>query len=58
MTPFFASKREVVVSEERAANFSLYRVFKFRELPRVFVLEGSLRQSCVLDPVQFRAQLP
>lgn len=57
MTPFFASKREVVVSEERAADFSLYRVFKFRELPKVFVLEGSLRQSCVLDPVQFRAQL-
>jgi uncharacterized protein DUF3883 len=28
MTPFFASKREVTVSEERAQNFNLYRVFQ------------------------------
>ena len=57
MTPFFASKREVAVSEERAQNFSLYRVFKFREAPRIFILAGSLRESCDLDPVQFRASL-
>jgi len=30
MTPFFASKREVTVSEERAEQFRLYRLFKFR----------------------------
>jgi hypothetical protein len=58
MTPFFASKREVSVSEERSQQFSLYRVFKFRESPKVFVLNGSLRESCILDPVQFRASLP
>lgn len=55
MTPFFASKREVTVSDERAQNFSLYRVFKFREEPKIFTLPGSLRESCDLDPVQFRA---
>jgi hypothetical protein len=57
MTPFFASKREIVVSDERAQNFSLYRVFKFREAPKIFILPGSLRESCDLDPVQFRASL-
>jgi hypothetical protein len=57
MTPFFASKREVAVSEERSTHFSVYRVFKFRESPRVFVLPGSLRESCILDPVQYRAAL-
>ncbi|MCZ8205059.1 DUF3883 domain-containing protein [Gemmatimonas sp.] len=57
MTPFFASNREVAVSEERAANFKLYRVFKFREAPKVFVLSGALRESCVLDAVQFRVSL-
>lgn len=57
MTPFFASRREVATSEERAQYFSLFRVFKFRELPRIFVLPGSLRESCILDPVQFRASL-
>ncbi len=57
MTPFFASKREVAVSEERAVQFNLYRVFKFRESAKIFVLPGSLRESCVLDPVQYRASL-
>jgi hypothetical protein len=57
MTPFFASKREVAVSDERAQNFSLYRVFKFREAPKIFILPGSLRESCELDAVQFRASL-
>ena len=56
-TPFFASKREVAVSDERAQNFSLYRVFKFREAPKIFILPGSLRESCELDPVQFRASM-
>ncbi len=55
MTPFFASQREVAFSEERAPNFRLYRVFKFRDAPKVFVLSGALRETCVLDAVQFRA---
>lgn len=58
MTPFFASRREVDVSAERAAQFRLYRVFKFREAPKVFVLPGSLRESFILDPVQYRASVP
>ncbi len=57
MTPFFASSREVAVSEERAPNFRLYRVFKFRDAPKVFVLSGALRETCVLDAVQFRARV-
>jgi hypothetical protein len=57
MTPFFASKREVAVSEERSRYFHLYRVFKFRESPQVFFLPGSLRESCDLDPLQYRASL-
>lgn len=57
MTPFFASRREVSVSEERAHNFNLYRVFKFRESPKIFVLPGALRENCVLDPVQYKASL-
>ncbi len=57
MTPFYASRREVVVSEERALAFHLYRVFKFREQPKMFVLSGALTESCILDPVQYRAML-
>lgn len=56
MTPFFASAKEVGVSESRE-EFHLYRVFRFRDAPRIFSLKGSLRESCVLDPVQFRVRV-
>jgi len=56
MTPFFASAKELSVSDTRE-GFQLYRVFKFREAPRIFSLPGPLRESCTLDPVQFRARL-
>ncbi len=57
MTPFYASRREVLVSQERAQSFHLCRVFKFREQPKMFVLDGALTESCILDPVQYRAML-
>jgi hypothetical protein len=57
MTPFYASRREVTVSMENASAYRLYRVFKFREFPRVFVLAGALGQSCILEPVQYQASL-
>lgn len=58
MTPFFASRNEVAVSEEESDRYHLYRVFKFREdPPKIFILPGSLRQSCVLDAVQFEASV-
>ena len=57
LTPFFASRREVMISEERSEQYRLYRLFKFRTTPKVFVLPGSLRLSCQLDPVQYRASI-
>ena len=56
MTPFFVSRNEVAVSEEEAASYHLFRVFNFRaESPKLYTLPGSLRQSCLLDPVQYEA---
>jgi Domain of unknown function (DUF3883) len=58
MTPFFASRNEVKVSEDRGVHYQLYRVFKFEEPPpKVFILPGSLRKSCRLDPVLFSASV-
>lgn len=58
MTPFFASANEVAVSDEVRECYHLYRLFKFEECPKLFVLPGSLRESVVLEPVVFRASLP
>lgn len=57
MTPFFASNREVEVSEQKAANFHVYRVFKFRKVPKLFMIHGSLKKTCLLNVVQYRAEL-
>jgi len=56
MTPFYASRREVAVSAERAAEYKLYRLYKFRSTPKVYVLDGSLELSCILDAVQYSAR--
>ena len=56
MTPFFASRNEVGVSETRELDYQLYRLYSFREQPKLFVLAGSLRNTCELDPVSFIAK--
>jgi hypothetical protein len=57
LTPFFASRNEVEISDRRNADYQLYRVFKFSEQPRLFMLPGSLRRSCRLDPVNYAARV-
>lgn len=53
LTPFFASRNEVAVSEERQKEYRLYRLFSFRAAPRLFTLAGSLRASCRLEPCSY-----
>ena len=55
LTPFFASRNEVEVSEERRDEYQLYRLFSFRAEPRLFTLAGSLRSSCQLEPFSYSA---
>lgn len=57
MTPFFASRNEVAVSEERANAYFIYRLYDFRKEPRMFHLHGSLRTTCILEPVTFAASV-
>jgi Protein NO VEIN, C-terminal len=57
LTPFFASSNEVEVSDRRNADYQLYRVFKFSEQPKLFMLPGSLRRSCRLDLVTYAARV-
>lgn len=55
MNPFFASNHEVAVSEKRSAEYYVYRLFDFSKNPRLFLLNGSMRSTCSLEAVQFRA---
>jgi hypothetical protein len=55
--PFYVTANEVLCSEDMAKQYYLYRVFHFSRSPRLYILRGSLRQTCKLEPVQFVATL-
>ncbi|MHB1312881.1 MAG: protein NO VEIN domain-containing protein [Gemmatimonadaceae bacterium] len=57
LIPFFASRNEVDVSAAEHERYHLYRVFGFGRQPRLFTLQGSLLETCILDPIQFRAEV-
>ena len=53
--PFYVTINEVRCSEDVADRFHLFRVFDFGRSPRVYILTGSLRTTCQLEAIQFRA---
>lgn len=55
--PFFATRNEVDVSAAERERYHLYRVFAFGRQPQLFTLKGSIRETCVLDPLLFRAEV-
>jgi hypothetical protein len=55
--PFDVTSNEVRCSEDMAEQFHLFRVFDFGRTPRVFILTGSLRANCRLEPTQYRATI-
>jgi hypothetical protein len=52
-TPFYITKGEVSFSERRPDAFSLYRVHGFARDPRVYVLDGSVKERARLEPQVF-----
>jgi hypothetical protein len=52
-TPFFITRGEVAFSERRPDAFSLYRVHGFARDPRVYVLDGAVRDRAKLEPQVF-----
>lgn len=57
LTPFFVSRNELARSYADAEQYQLYRVFDFRDRPRLFNLPGAIAAHCRLDPTSFLAQL-
>ncbi len=55
--PFIVSINEVEFSNDFSGSFHLYRLFHFGSTERIFMLKGSLRDTCNLEPVQFRAMV-
>jgi hypothetical protein len=52
-TPIFFSRNEYEFSQEKSEHFMLYRVFNFREAPRLFTAKGNYDKFCVKEPTQF-----
>lgn len=54
-TPFFVSKNELALSKMASQQFHLYRLFEFKQQPKLFDLAGAIDFHCELDPVSYRA---
>lgn len=54
-TPFFLSENERLFSKAHAAQFQLYRIFEFRDRPRMYTLAGAVEARCRLHPISYRA---
>ena len=53
--PFYVTAIDVRCSEDVPDCYHLYRVFEFAGSPRPYLLSGSLREICLLKPIQFLA---
>lgn len=55
-TPFFVTRNELSVSRRNAKSYHVYRLFRFRVDPRLFILHGAIDECCLLEPVQYSAR--
>ena len=55
MTPFFVSRTEKSLADEKPDEFSLYRVFDFAGAPRIFTLRPPLENAVRLEAESWRA---
>jgi len=52
-TPFFISRGEVGFSESHQNEYQLYRLFNFRQIPKMFQLHGRIEKHCALTPISY-----
>lgn len=55
-TPFYISANELRFSRAKAPAYHLYRVFDYREHPKLFTLPGDVARHVRLNPVSYRAR--
>ena len=56
-TPFFISSNEVMFSKEHKEHYHLYRVFNFREDPKLFTLNGYVGERALLEPKTYMGRV-
>lgn len=54
-TPFFVTANEIAMAAIHREHFWLYRVFGFREVPRLYGVNGPLHDRFRLEPTAYRA---
>ena len=57
LTPFYISAGEVRFSEANAQAYHLYRLFEFRQSPKLFQLPGDVGRHVQLQAINYRAHL-
>ncbi|MDB4879771.1 MAG: hypothetical protein JWL60_1217 [Gemmatimonadetes bacterium] len=55
-TPIYFSSNELAVSQRSQKTYHLYRPFRFRDDPKLFVLRGALDKVTRAEPVQYRGR--
>lgn len=55
-TPFYVTPNELRFSRENASRYCLYRLFNFRDTPRLFALNGHIESQCILEPSEYLAR--
>lgn len=53
--PFYVTANEVRCSDDIPVQYHLFRVFNMGREPQIYILHGSLKILCQLEPVLFRA---
>ncbi len=53
--PFYVTANEVRCSDDIPDQFHLFRVFNMGREPQIYILHGSLKILCQLEPILFRA---
>gem|GEM_PF-5870103 len=52
---FYVTANEVCCSDDIPNQYHLFRVFNMRREPQIYILHGSLKILCQLEPILFRA---
>jgi hypothetical protein len=55
-TPFFVTRNELDTSKALASHYHVYRLFTFREAPKLFTLPGAIDVSCNLASATYLAK--